>query len=147
MTILLSLLLLGWQSDVSKKEDPWQKVIDLKSGSEVRVIKKGAAAKPVLGVFDEANSERIVVVVKNEQIAIPKDEIDRLDARPKGGSRVTRESKSTTNMPMDRPTAANPTDRMRPTPPNSTSSTSSGVTIGNKPDFETVYRRVWTSRP
>ena len=62
-------------------DDPWQKVQELKSGTELRIQKKGAA-QPVLAQMDEANEERIVVVVKNEQVAIAKDQIDRIDFRP-----------------------------------------------------------------
>lgn len=144
MDILIVALLLAQAStgDVPKKDDPWQKVTALASGQEVRIIKKGAVGKPLLGVFDEANAERVVIVVKNEQIAIAKEDVDRLDARPKGGSRVTKSSKSTQNMPMDRPPSANPGDRVRPVPPGSTSETSSGLNIGSKPDFEPIYRRI-----
>jgi heat shock protein HslJ len=121
-------------------EDSWQKVIALASGTEIRVVRKNALTKPLLGTFDEATGERLVLVVKNEQIAIERDQIQQVDARPKGASRVTRTSQSTQNMPMDRPQAANPAERARPVPPNSTSSTSSGLSIGSKPAFETVYR-------
>ena len=121
-------------------EDAWQKVMALATGTEIRVIKKEAMNRPILGVLDEADAERLVLVVKNEQVAIPREQIQQIDARPKGGSRVTRTSQSTQNMPMDRPPAANPAERVRPTPPGSTSSTSSGLSIGGKPGFEVVYR-------
>jgi hypothetical protein len=39
---------------------------------------------PVMAQMDEANEERILVVVKNEQVSIPKEQIDRVDARPEG---------------------------------------------------------------
>lgn len=121
-------------------EDAWQSVIALAAGTEIRVLRKDALNKPVLGVFDEADGERLVLVVKNEQVAVPRAQIQQVDARPKAGSRVTRTSQSTQNMPMDRPTAANPAERVRPVPPNSSSSTSSGISIGSKPGFEVVYK-------
>lgn len=84
--------------------------------------------------MDEANDERIVVVVKNEQMAIPRDEVESIDARP-GKSRVTRETKTTTSdMPDLKP---NPGPRGTPGPSTSSSST---ISMG-KADFEPVYRR------
>jgi hypothetical protein len=119
-------------------EDPWMKVRAIKSGSELRILKR-EAKQPLLATFDEATDERIVVVVKNEQVSIPKEDIDRLDARPKTGRPVTRESKVTTSAPGN----PAPTDQ-RPGggPPGPSQSVSSGVSFGSKPDFETVYRRL-----
>jgi hypothetical protein len=118
-------------------DDPWAKVRELKSGTEVRIFRK-AAKQPTIGKFDEATAENVVVVVKNEQVAIPKDEIDRLDARPSGGSRVKPESKVTSKGPGD-------PDATRSGPPSaypgSSTSTSTSLNIGGKPDFETIYRR------
>jgi hypothetical protein len=122
----------------SGAEDPWTKVRAIKSGSELRIYKR-EAKQPVMATFDEATDERIVVVVKNEQVSISKDDIDRLDARPKSGRPVTRESKVTTSAPGN----PAPTDQ-RPGggPPGPSQSVSSGVSFGSKPDFETVYRRL-----
>ena len=117
-------------------DDGWAKVIELKSGTELRIFKKGAA-QPVLARMDEANDERVVVVVKNEQTAIPKDQIERLDRRPEQkGSRVRTESKVTTEQPGARADLPMPKSGSA-----QGTSTSSGVTIGGKPDFETIYRR------
>ncbi len=112
-------------------EDAWTKVRDLKSGTEIRVYKKGAAA-PVVGKIDELTGDNLVIVLKNEQVAIPRDQIDRVDARPPGG-RVTKESKTTVADPD-----ASPRPQERTTPGESTTS---NVTIHGKPDFETIYRR------
>lgn len=120
-------------------DDGWKKVMDLKSGVEVRVY-KSPAKPPIIATFDEANDERIVVVVKNEQTAIPKSEIERIDYRPKTGSRVTRESKTTVSDPKPQRSPYDPA-----TGPSTT--TSSGVSFGGKPDFETVYRRTQTLPP
>jgi hypothetical protein len=117
-------------------DDGWSKVIELKSGTELRIYKKGAT-QPLLAKMDEANDERIVVVLRNEQTAIPKDQIERLDRRPEQkGSRVKAESKVTTEQPGARADLPMP----RSGSPQGTS-TSSGLTIGGKPDFETIYRR------
>jgi hypothetical protein len=115
-------------------EDPWKKVAELKTGAEVRIIKK-AAGQPVLATFDELTEENVIVVVKNEQVAIGRDQIDRIDARPpQPGSRIRSESQSTVKDPD-----ANrrlPTDSRAPR-----TETSSGLSMVGKPGFETVYRR------
>src|SRR5947209_3353457 len=74
-------------------DDPWTKVKELKSGTEVRVMKKGAA-QPVIGKFDEATDENLILVVKTEQTAIAKDAIDRIDYRP-AKPRLVKETKTT----------------------------------------------------
>ena len=116
-------------------DDPWDKVKELKSGTEIRIVRKGIA-QPVEAKFGDLTGENLVIVVKNEQKAIPRDEIDRLDARPKGGSRITSETKSKYEDPDSRPQAS-PQSR----PPVGGQSTSSGVSIGSKPAYETIYRR------
>ena len=117
-------------------DDPWAKVQALKSGTEIRVLKKGST-QPVIGKFDEANSERLIIVVKNEQSAIAKDQIDRLDYRP-SGSRVAVTSKTEQTDPA---AAQEPRAGMNHQPEGGGTSTTSGVNFGSKPDFETLYRR------
>jgi len=112
-------------------EDEWAKVKALKTGAEIRVFKKGSM-QPVMAQMYELTDENLVVLVKKTQTAIPKDQIDRIDARPTGGSRVTKET-ATKEAPPDPRTAAGPEAPG--------SSTSTNVSIGSKPDFETVYRR------
>ena len=117
-------------------DDGWSKVIELKTGTELRIYKK-RATQPLLANMDEANDERIVVILKNEQTAIAKDHIERLDRRPEQkGSRVKAESKVTTEQPGARADLPMP----RSGSPQGTS-TSSGLSIGSKPAFETIYRR------
>jgi hypothetical protein len=120
-------------------DDPWTAVTKLKSGSEIRVIKKGST-QPVLGKFDEADADRLLLVVKNEQVSIARDLIDRLDARPaQTGPKVKVEGKTTTDDPQ---AAKEPPVGMNGHPGGSTTSSSTGISLGgNKPDFETVYRR------
>jgi hypothetical protein len=118
-------------------DDPWLKVKELKSGVELRIHKRGVT-QPVLAQMDEANDDRIVVVIKNEQVPIAKDQIDRIDFRPKAGSRVVRETKTTTSAP------GNPSpseQRIGGGPPGPSQSVSSSLAFGSKPDFETIYRR------
>ena len=119
-------------------DNPWDKVRDLKTGTELRIFKKGAR-QPILCTMDEANEERLVVVLKNEQMAIRKDDVDRIDFRPPGKpSRVTKETKTTeTDSTQTTPVGPQP-QGSRPGPSTSTSTTFGG---GSKPDFENIYRR------
>ncbi|MBZ5584095.1 MAG: hypothetical protein LAQ30_18155 [Acidobacteriia bacterium] len=118
-------------------DDPWAKVKELRSGAEIRVYKRGAA-QPLTGTFDELRDDDIVVVIKHEQSAIPKDQIMRLDARPqKPASRMKTETQSKTQMPDARSSIPEP----RQGPARPSTSTSTNVTFGSKPDFETIYRR------
>jgi hypothetical protein len=116
-------------------DDPWAKVKELKSGTEIRIVRKGVA-QPLEAKFDEARDDSIVVVVKNEEKAIPKEEIDRLDYRPKPGSRVTRETKTKTDTADGEPPAG-----MAHGAPVPGQSQSTSVSIGSKPGYETIYRR------
>src|ERR1035438_267372 len=72
-------------------DDPWAKVKELKTGAELRVYKKGAT-QPLLVKLDELTDENLVVIDKNRQTAIAREQIDRVDYRPSGKSRVTKES-------------------------------------------------------
>jgi hypothetical protein len=90
MTKLLLVLLAA--STAFASDDPWGKVKDLKGGTELRIYKKGTA-QPILAKSDDVTADNLIVVVKNEQIAIAKELVDRIDYRPNKGSRVTRETK------------------------------------------------------
>jgi hypothetical protein len=68
--------------------DAWTKVRALKTGGELRVFEKGAT-QPILAQMDELTDENLVVIVKKTQMAIPKEQIDRVDARPAGGGAKT----------------------------------------------------------
>jgi hypothetical protein len=120
-------------------DDPWAKVKELKTGTELRVYKKGSA-QPLLVKMDELTDENLVVINKNEQTAIPRDLIDRIDYRPGGKSRVTTQSKMATKDTTGDPKAAIPSPNSRGGGGPATE-TSSNVSIGSRPDFETVYRR------
>jgi hypothetical protein len=117
-------------------ESPWTKVKDLKSRTELRIYKKGAR-EPLVATFDEANEERVLVVVRNEQIAIQRDDIDRIDARPArtpGKVNVEHSEKQTDPDPVPNP-------RSGPAVPGASASSNVSVGGGSRPDFETVYRR------
>lgn len=118
-------------------DNSWDKVRDLRTGTELRIYKKGAH-QPVLGSMDEANDERLIAVVKNEQVAIQKDDIDRIDYRPASKSRVTKETR-TTQSDSTQTTPVGPVPQGTRGGPSTSTSTSFGS--GSKPDFETIYRR------
>ena len=129
------LILLGtvlWGAD-----SPWAKVQELKSRSELRIYKKGAR-EPLMATLDEVNEDRILIVVKNEQMSVPKEDIDRLDARPSGKtpSKFVKETTVKTTEPDYTPHP--PAGVQVPGESYNTSVSRSG---GSKPDFETVYRR------
>ena len=117
-------------------DDPWAKVKALKTGAELHVYKKGSV-QPVTAQMDELTDENLVVIVKKTQTAIPRDQIDRIDARPSGGSRVTKETTTKENFPDSKAAA----DAGSAGPAMPSTSTSTSVSVGGKPDFETVYRR------
>jgi hypothetical protein len=133
--MIRSLLFLLSAAAVFAADDPWTKVKELKSGTEIRIVKKGAA-KPIEGKFDEAQDDKVVVVLKNEQVAVAKEDIDRLDYRPKPGSRVTH-----TEGAKDTPPDTTPPVGMGHGAAVPGKSYNSGVSFGSKPDYETLYRR------
>src|SRR5436309_11515873 len=94
--MLKTVLLLGCGISLAlAADDPWAKVKEIKSGTELRVYKKGSM-QPLLVKMDEATDERLVFVNKNEQTSLAKEDIDRVDARPSSKRPVTKESKTTT---------------------------------------------------
>jgi len=116
-------------------DEGWEKLKTVKSGSEIRVFLKGKA-KPIEANLGDVTDESLILGLKNEQKAIAKDEIDRVDARPGGRAGVTRESKTTNDVTNPQPpTPPNPYNR-----PGPSGSASSGISIG-KPGYETVYTR------
>ena len=131
MTRRIVFTLLG-AAAVFAADDPWARLRAVKSGSELRIYRKDAK-QPVLAKMDELTDENLLIVVKNAQVAIPRAAIDRVDARPPGGRKITRE----TTVKNDAQMAANAGVRHSA----ASSSTASGVSIGSKPEFETVYRR------
>ena len=117
-------------------DDEWGKVKALKTGAEIRVFKKGST-QPVLAQMDELTDDNLIVIVKKTQTAIPRDQIDRIDARPTGGSRVTKETVTKENYPDSKAAA----DAGSAGPALPSTSTSTSVSVGGKPDFESVFRR------
>ena len=117
-------------------DDSWSKVRDLKTGTELRIYKKGAS-QFVAATMDEASAERLIAVIKNEQVAIAKDDIDRIDYRPvRPGRRVTKETTTTVTESHEPVAAPGPQGSSGPS-----TSTSTGYSFQPKPNFETIYRR------
>ena len=127
-------------------DDPWAKVKELKSGSELKLWKKGAS-QPIDAVYDDLGEEKLLVVLKNEQMAIPKDGIDRIDARP-STKKDKPKVESTVQKDINNPSAiaAPPRDQKSRSIPGESTSASTNVSWG-KPGFETVYRRMPVAPP
>ncbi len=124
-------------------DDPWTKVREVKSGTELRIFKQGYK-NPIVAKMDEATDERLMVVLGESQVSIPKAEIDRIEQRPlQKGSRMTRETKTVKGVyDSNADSQGQPMKLGQTKPPAAaTSSTSSGVSIGGKPPFELLYRR------
>jgi hypothetical protein len=122
----------------SPSEDAWAKVRELKTGVELRIMKKGSM-QPVLAKMDEADDERLVIILKDEQVAISKDQIDRIDYRPvKSTGKMVKETRSETkdDSAAQLAKAGPPARSTGPTISSSTTYSSQ-----SKPDFETIYRR------
>jgi hypothetical protein len=124
--------------------DDWDKVKDLASGSDLKIYQRGSA-QPKLAKYADATDSSLIVIVKNAQISIPKEGIDRIEARPpakKGGKKVVRETrvddpaKPSTDAGPHGPTAG---PQSAPGTPNYSSSTS--LMYGDNGEFSTVYRR------
>jgi hypothetical protein len=119
-----------------KTDDQWTKVKELKSGTEIRVYKKGSP-QPLLAQAGDATDDKLIMIVKNQETAVDKKDIERIDARPQGGKRAKLNSTTTTNEPT-----AQPVDGVRPENyPKPGTSYSSGLSVGSRPDFEVVYQR------
>lgn len=120
---------------LSGADTSWTKVKDLKTGAELRIYKTGARER-TNAIFYDATDDRLIVVVKKEQIAIPKGDIERIDARPVSVPQKASVQKTERQTDPDY-TPGRPFSG----PPLPGANSSSNVSFGNKPDFETIYRR------
>ena len=134
-----ALLLIAAIATATASDDTWTKVKDLKSGTELRITREGAK-QPLMAQMDHANDETLYIATKKEQLSIPKSEIVRLDARPpQKGNKLTKQSTIKGNE-VGNPSPSEQRAGGRLAGPSS--SASSSVSIGSKPDFETIYRRM-----
>lgn len=115
--------------------DNWQKVRDLPGGTELRVYKTDGK-QPVNAKLADATDDALIVVVKKDEVSIPKNQIDRIDYRPQKGSRVTTSGTSKVEDPNTQAPIGPARDAKVPG-----TSSSSNMSFGGKPDFETIYRR------
>ena len=118
LSLLAALVVLG-------AADDWAKVKELKTGSDLRIYKRGAA-QPIEAQMGDLTDDNLIILVKKTESAIPRDQIERIDARPSGRPKATKET--TTKDGVD-------PDGSRST------GTSTSYGFGSKPDYETVYRR------
>ena len=121
-------------------DDPWAKLKELKTGTELRVYKKGAA-QPLLVQMGELTDDNLVVIEKKQETAIARELIDRVDYRPSGKSRLTRQTETKISDAVGDPKAVIPSGMGGTQGAGTTTSSSSNLAVGSKPDFETIYRR------
>jgi hypothetical protein len=123
----------------AEPEDDWKKVMALSRGTEVRLT--GPGIKSTLeGKVDQVNDEAIVLMLRNEQRSVLKEEIATLDFRNVTATRkLTKDSKVSTD-----DTSANPIPPRQRLPgqsavPRNMSSTTS-VTLPTRAPWEPLYR-------
>jgi hypothetical protein len=127
-------------------DDPWAKVKELKTGAELRVYKRGAT-QPLSVKMDELTDENLVVISKSEQVAIPRDQIERIDSRPAGRTRTTTDTATAEKNAATDPRSNIPGPNSPPGAMHAPSTTtSSGVTWTSQP-FETIYHRTAGGAP
>ena len=127
--------------------DDWKKLSELKTGTDLKIYERGST-QPRQAKFSDFTDDSLLVLVKNTEVAIPKDKIDRIDCRSprKSGMKVDSQVK------QDNPAQASPADRQGPTQPLHTDSglpsysTSSNVSFGSG-DYWTIYRRAASPPP
>src|SRR5215467_9296808 len=97
--MLKMFLLMLAAAAVFAADDPWQNVKDLKSGTDLRVFRRGSN-QPLLVQMGELTDDNLVVIDKKAERAIPREEIDRIDSRPPSppGSRKRRLAIRSTRM-------------------------------------------------
>jgi len=128
-------LLLAALAALAVEQDTWGKVRELHSGLDVRVYKSGSSSA-VSAVLYSATEDALIVMIKKEQVAIPKADIDRLDYRPpQDGPPAKAKMQSSTDSPV--PKSDGPTPHV----PGRNLSVGTVHELGSKPGFETIYRR------
>jgi hypothetical protein len=117
-------------------DNPWLKVQQLPNRSELRIYRKGEKA-PMNAILADTSADAIVVVAKNKQLTLHKEEIDRLDARPP--AKPSKPEVTTTSKQTDPDYTPQPGPGHTALP---STSSSSNLSFGsNKGEFKTVYTR------
>ena len=127
-------------------DDPWAKVKELKTGTELQVYKRGSA-QPLSVKMDELTDENLVVINKNAQVAIPREQIDRIDARPGGKARTITDTATAEKDAASDPRSNIPGPNQPPGAMHAPSTTTTSGVTWSKQGFETVYRRTAGSPP
>jgi hypothetical protein len=122
-------------------DDPWAKVKELKSGSDLKIWKRGAS-QPVEAKYDDLTEEKLIVVLKNEQVGLDKTAISRIDARDASKRPKPKlQSKTVSDVQVADHSASPPRSIQESQVRGPSTSTSGTVSWGDQPGFETVYRR------
>lgn len=119
----------------------WSRVLELKSGGDLRVYERGKT-QPLMAVYGDATEESLIVVEGSSQRAIGRSQIERIDYRPKAATRLKRETRTVTKQHDDSPPAGvvDPSNPSRAKQSGGSQSTSTGFTFEGKGEFKTVYR-------
>ena len=132
------LLLIAAIATAFAADDSWTKVKDLKSGTELRIVRDGAK-QPLLAQMDHATDESLYIATKRSSSSVPKSEItSRLPPAPNRQSANEAEHGQEQTGRQSFAIGAALGGRLA----GPSSSASSSVSIGSKPDFETIYRRI-----
>jgi hypothetical protein len=121
-------------------DDPWAKVKQVKTGAELHVYKRGSV-QPLNVKMDELTGENLVVVSKNTQMAIPRDQIERIDARPSGRTRTITNTQTVEQNAASDPRSTIPGPNQPPGAVHAASTTAASGVTWTKQDFETIYRK------
>jgi hypothetical protein len=133
--IRIALLLLAGLTLFGAENNSWLKVQQLPNRSELRIYRKGDKS-PMNAILADASADAIVVVAKDKQLTVHKEEIDRLDARPP--AKPSKPRVTTTSKQSDPDYTPQPGPGHIALPATSSSSISFG---GDKREFRTVYTR------
>ena len=119
----------------------WKKLGDWRTGMELKIYERGSS-HPRQARFNDTTADSLLVIVKNEQVSIPRDRIDRIDYRPlkKVGPKTNTQTK------VDDAAAPPSSGPQGPSVPIHTGSglpgSSSTTTIStDSGEFQTIYRR------
>ena len=115
-------------------EDSWVQVRELKSGTELRIYRVDRK-QPFLAKFDQASDESLIVITKNGQVSIPKEQIERLDCRRAPSHRLVKETRA------DRKIAPRGAEIGNNTIPGAITSVKTRLDIPWKSAFEKIYDR------
>ena len=115
-------------------ENSWVAVRELKSGTELRIYRVNTK-EPFPAKLDQASDESLIVITKNGQVSIPKEDIQRLDCRRAPPHRLVKETRVERKIP---PNAAEITGNTIRGP---TTSVKTRLDIPSESAFEKIYDR------